>query len=148
MTKKKETGLVLSGSGAAEGIDLLNQKIDALKFIRTTSFKTSGKYEGRDIRKITSITELIDLHSSISLRIEAYNQSAKVLGLKKFKAKTFDNGTLEQWTEDIKLQLQVIEYDSTLKELEADKAEYEKLLDKQDRLAMLNQKMAKKYGMK
>ena len=142
--KEQETGLVISK--ATEGIELINQKIEALKFIRTTAFKTSGKYEGRDIRAITDVAELIDIHSSITARVQAYEGSAKVLGLKTYKAKTFDNGTLSDWTEDIKLQLQVIEYDSTLKELEGFKKEYEELMDKQDRMELLNSKIAKKFA--
>ena len=141
MSKTKETGLTVTK--ATEGIELINQKIEALKFIRTTAFKTSGKYEGRDIRTITDVSELIDIHSSITARVHAYEGSAKVLGISSYKAKTFDNGTLSDWTEDIKLQLQVIEYDSTLKELEGFKKEYEELMDKQDRLELLNKKISK-----
>jgi hypothetical protein len=144
MAKKEETGLVIGK--ATEGIELINQKIEALKFIRETSYKTSGKYDGRDIRNITEVSELIDVHSSIALRVQAYEASAKSLGLKNYKSKTFDNGTLEQWTEDIALRLQVIEYDSTLKELEGFKKEYEELMDKQDRMELLNKKIAKKFA--
>lgn len=142
MAKEEEKGLV-KVTKATEGIELINQKIEALKFIRTTAFKTSGKYEGRDIRAITEPADLIEIHSSIAARVSAYNASAQALGLKNFKSKTFDNGTLEDWTEDIKLQLQVIQYDSTLKELEGYKKEYEELMDKQDRLELLNKKIGK-----
>jgi len=145
MGKKEETGMV-KVTTALDGIDLINAQIEALKFIRTTKFKTSGKYEGRDIRAITDVSELIDIHSSIRARIEAYDTSAKELGLKKYKSKTFDNGTLEDWTEDIKLQLQVVEFDATLKELEGFKKEYEELMDKNDRIAILNAKIAKKFA--
>ena len=145
MGKNEEKGLA-KVTNALDGIELINAQIEALKFIRTTAFKTSGKYEGRDIKQITDVSELIDVHSSIRARVEAYNQSAQELGVKKYKSKTFDNGTLEDWTADIKLQLQVIEYDATLKELEGFKKEYEELMDKQDRMALLNQKIAKKFA--
>lgn len=145
MSKTEEKGLV-KVTKATQGIELINQQIEALKFIRTTKFLTSGKYEGRDIRATTDAAELIEIHSSIKARIEAYDASAKALGIKNYKAKTFDGATLEQWTEDIKLQLQVLEFDATLKELEGYKKEYEELMDKQDRLELLNAKIAKKLS--
>ena len=145
MKKKEEKGLVKATKVVAR-IDLVNQQIEALNFIRTSKFKTSGKYEGRDIKAVKTIPELIDIHSSIKARVDAYDASAKALGLKKYKTKTFDNATLEDWTEDIKLQIQVIEHDSTLKELETWKKEYEELMDKEDRLAALDAKFAKRFG--
>ena len=147
VNKEEEKGLV-HVTNAVDGIDVINQQIEALKFIRTTAYKTSGKYEGRDIKTITDPAQLIDIYSSISARVGAYDAAAKELGIKTYAAKTFDNGTVEQWKEDIQLQLQVIEYDSTLKNLEQIKKEYEELMDKEDRLKLLNNKVAKMFNAK
>lgn len=142
---KKNSNTAVAVVSVMDGIEVLNSKIDALKHIQESVYKTGGKLAGfnNNIKDEMSIMELIKMGSSVKAREEHYTEYAnKMLKLRTFPVFKLDGYTLEEYTSDITLRIAILENKERLDALNELKKEYTELMDKEDRKAILAAKLA------
>lgn len=144
MSKKDATSTALTvQTSVPDAISVINEKIAKLKHIQDSVYKTPGRIQmaggEKDIKVETSVTELVKAFSSVLFRAKAIDEAYTALGLdgKQRPVTKVDGGTVEEWTEDIKLRIAIIEQKETLDKLQSYKKQWEELMDKEDRKAML-----------
>lgn len=129
----------------SDAIATLAKKIESIKLITETQYKTNGKIQttsgSLDIKTVTNEEELVKAYSSVSARINALDKAYEELGYTSYPAAKIDGGTLEEWKHDIQLRLEIIRQKNTLDNLEGLKKEWEGLMDKEDRKELLLKKM-------
>jgi hypothetical protein len=82
--------------------------------------------------------------ASVQSRIKAIESAYSELGRDEYPVVKIEGGTEEEWKQDCMLRIQIIEQKDKLDELNELKKEWEELLDKEDRKAILMKKMANK----
>lgn len=144
MTKK---ALAVVPQDVFEGINIVNKEIDSLKHITDSVYKTNGNIPGfaTSIHNESKIDELIKMYSSVAGREVAYNNAAEELLGKEATYPVFKlNGyTSNDFKADIKLRIDIINHKTKLDELQAIKKEFTELMDKQDRMKLLAQRLVK-----
>lgn len=149
MAKKENMGLTVTSS-VPDVIEQINKKISALKHIQESVYLTPGKVSmaggQKDIKTETSVLELVKALSSVQARAKAIEEAYASLDYGTYPEVKIDGGTVAEWVADIKLRIQIIEQKETLDELNNYKKEWEELMDKEDRKALLLKKMQKFAG--
>lgn len=144
MSKKQTNALALTTS-VPDAIQVINEKIAALKHIQESVYLTSGKVNGAggqfDLKIATSVPEIVRALSSVMARAAAEEKAYEALGIASYPLVKVDGGTVEEWTKDCKLRIAIIEQKETLDKLQELRSEWESLMDKEDKKAMLLKKM-------
>lgn len=150
MARTDSSAVVVASTSVPDAIQAINEKIKALVHIQDSVYLTSGKVKTatgeRDIKTETNVTELVKAFSSLQMRAESLEKAYDALGMTSYPVVKVDGYTLEDWKKDILLRKQIIEQKDTLDELNAFKKEWEELMDKEDRKAILAKKMEKFLG--
>lgn len=148
MSKKEntETGMVITtASSVPDALKALNQKLKELKHIQDSVYKTSGNVTTsngvKDIKNETNKPELVKAFSGIIARAEAIEKAYDKLAITDYPVVKIDGGTVEEWKADILLRIAIIDHKETYDSLNAIKKEWEELMDKDDRKALLIEKM-------
>lgn len=146
MSKQSASSAVLAvATTVPEAIEVLNKKIADLKHIQDSVYVTSGKIKMSsgelDIKSETSVDVLVTAFSSVQARAEAKEKAYETLGINTYPQVKIDGSTVEEWKKDITLRIQIIEHKETLDKLQGIKKEWEELMDKEDRKALLLKKM-------
>jgi hypothetical protein len=143
-TKSKTAGVaVLTGASVPEIITKLESKIKELDHITDSKYRTSGNLDGfGDIKKETSIGNLIKAFSSVMARGETYQRSATALGIETFPVFELNGGSVEDWQKDIQLRIAIIQHKETLDKLQSYRDKMKEFLSKEDQKAMLLEEMA------
>lgn len=146
----KKTALALPPVDVFEGIEAVNKAIESLKHITDSVYKTSGLIPGfaKNIKDETSIEELIKMYSSVSGRAKAYAEAAEdLLGPDStYPAFKLNGATVADFKSDIKLRIDILNHKAKYDELVAIKKEYTELMDKQDRMKLLAQRVKNAIG--
>ena len=148
-TKKQETITALTRqSSVPDALQAINDRIAAMKHIQECVYLTSGKITTgsggqKDIKEEKNVTELVKAFSGILFRAKAIEEAYDELGINSYPAVKVDGGTVEEWKKDILLRIEIINQKDTLDELNSLKKEWEDLMDKEDKKAMLVKKMEK-----
>lgn len=149
-TKKQEQGLVLASTSVPDAIAVINEKIKALKHIQDSVYVTSGSitmHGGNcNVKDETSITKLVQAYSSVLYRARAIDEAQAELGITSMPLTKVDGHTVEEWKQDIKLRLDILNQKETLDKLQGYKKQWEELMDKEDRKAILMKEMAEFVG--
>ena len=141
-TKKAEVA-VLTGASVPDIITKLESKIKELDHITDSKYRTSGNLDGfGDIKKETSIGNLIKAFSSVMARAEAYQRAADALKLDTFPVFEVNGGSVTDWEMDINLRIAIIQHKETLDKLNSYRDKMKEFLSKEDQKAMLLQEMA------
>ena len=137
--------LISENPSVSDAIEAINKKISALKHIQESVFKTSGKITmaggTKDIKEEKTVIELVKAFSGVIARTKAIEEAYAELGITTFPEVKVDGGTVKEWSDDIKLRISIIEQKDTLEELSKMKKEWEDLMDKEDKKALLVKKM-------
>lgn len=141
-----QTGVAVVPS-VPNAIEMIDQKIAALKHIQDSVYKTPGKIKlasgEMDIKTQTNKDELIRGFASVMARIQQIEAAYAKVGITSYAVVKVDGGTLDEWISDIKLRGEIIDHKETLETLNGLKKEWMELLDKEDRKAILAEKMRK-----
>lgn len=142
-TTAAETGLVIH-TPVQIGIEAVNEKLKSLKKIVESVYKTSGTLPGFTNKVQNETDELVlgQMGSSIQGRARGYTDFMNSIGKHHCKAFKVGGHTEKEWISDIELRLQIIEHKETYDKLNEIKKGYEELMDKEDKLALLNKKIA------
>ena len=150
MSKEKATSTALTvQSSVPDALQAINEKIAALKHIQESVYVTSKKISTssgqKDIETETSVTELVKAYSGVLFRAKAIDEAYADLfpEMTTRPVTKVDGSTVEDWKKDILLRIAIIEQKETLDELTGLKKEWESLMDKEDKKAMLIKKMEK-----
>jgi hypothetical protein len=142
---------VVTVTSAPEALAVLNEQIKSYKHIQDSVYKTPTKGSLRlsdgstvDLKSETSIDKVVMAFASVQSRIKAIESAYSELGREEYPVVKIEGGTEEEWKQDCMLRIQIIEQKDKLDELNELKKEWEELLDKEDRKAILMKKMANK----
>ena len=132
-----------------EALQVLNEQIKSYKHIQDSVYKTKGTLKLSDgstvdLKTETSIDKVVMAYASVKLRATAMQNGYEDLGRQTYPVPKIDGSSLEDWKADCQLRIQIIEQKDKLDELNQMKKEWEELLDKEDRKAILMKKMASK----
>lgn len=132
----------------SEGISFIVEQINKLKHIQETPYKTPGKITMGgsvvvDIKETKEIDTLVKAYSVVATKINAASAAYEKLGFTTYKQPKVDGGTIDEWTDDVKLRLEVIQFTKKLEKLQKTKKAYEDLMDKEDKLNLLNKQVEK-----
>jgi hypothetical protein len=138
----------MTNSPVAIALGQINEQLSKLKGLTESKYKTGKRLAGfsKPIDEVTEHDEIIKMVSVVVAKEKAYNEAQQALGIEKAKVFKLDGSTAEEWIEDAKLRLQWIEYKDRYDELTTLKKEYEAIMDKEDRKALLDQKLQKLVG--
>lgn len=136
-------------SSAPEALAVLNEQIKSYKHIQDSVYKTKGTLKLSDgstidLKSETSIDKVVMAFASVQLRARAIEMSYATLERSEYPVVKVDGSTEDDWKQDCLLRIQIIEQKDKLDELKELKKEWEELLDKEDRKAILMKKMASK----
>lgn len=139
-----ETGLV-STKSVPDALNVIKKKLEAMKHIQDSVYVTSGKIQmaggSMDLKSEPNATEVVKAFSSILYRAKAMEEAYEVLGLtgagKSNPVVKVDGSTVEEWTKDCKLRIDIINQKDELDKLSNLKKKFEELMDKEDRMAIL-----------
>lgn len=148
MSAGKETGVALADQFSIPTVlSAIEAKIKTFKGIETSKFKTTMQLSGfGDLTKEVKVEQLIKAFSSIKGRSNAYLDAAKDLGVATFPEFIVDGGSVEDWSNDIKLRIQIITHKDELDNLKALQKEASAFLSQEDQKAMFFEKLASKLG--
>lgn len=131
-------------SSVVNELQLIKEEINKLKHISESVYKTNGNVEPfENLQNLTSEQDLIKMYSAVRNRKIAYDDAADELNRRTVPVFKFEGSTLDDWKHDVELRLAIIEQKSTLDELTELKKGYEELMDKDDKMALLQSKQAK-----
>ena len=143
---KKAAGAELSTLATFSVPDVIAQlekKIKELDHITDSKYRTSGNLDGfGDIKKETSIANLIKAFSVVMAKANAYQAAATELSIATFPVFEVNGGSVEDWKKDIQLRIAIIEHKETLDKLQGYRDKMKEFLSKEDQKAMLMQEMA------
>jgi len=148
MSKKVTTAVAIAGASIPEVIEVLNQKLAALKHIEECVYKTNGEMKPfGNVKDEMKVENLIRMYSSIRSREKAYNAAAEELGLTTYPVFS-DNGTAADWKQDILLRKAIIEQKETLDKLNDFKAKASKFVSEEQQQQMLLKEMSDFFAKK
>lgn len=126
-------------------ISTIDEQIKALGKIETTKYKTNMNLQGfGDLKQAKDVETLVRAHSMVAGKQIRYNESVKALNLEG-TAKPFNEGgyTLEEWTHDLDLQVQILTHSERLTELKKIKKEAEQFVSEEDKKRMFFENLMK-----
>ena len=124
-------------------IQVLDAKLNSMKHITESKYRTSGTLDGiGDIKKETKIENLIRAYASIIAREEVYNRAAIELGITTYPTFEANGSSSEDWKRDIKLRIDIINQKETADKLTEYKDKMSKFLSAEDQKNMLMSEMA------
>lgn len=145
MAKQDKSTTALQVNGVLGGIEFVNLKINELKHIQESVYKTNGKVDGfpNNIQTETNVGELIKMYSVVMAKKNFYNEAQKELNISSAPVFKFNGNSVEDYNADITLRIAIIENKERLDELNTLKKEFTELMDKEDRMQLLQLKLQK-----
>lgn len=146
MSKVKDQAnlaVALKGTTIPAALAVIDQKLSAVKKITESVYKTSGKVDSFTVSlKDEQLEEnVIRMLSVIVLRNKAYDEAAALLGVSSTKLFKYNGSPLEDWVEDAKLRINIInnhEQETKLKEF---KDKLSKFMSEEDQKELLFQEI-------
>ncbi len=127
-------------------LDKLNQKIKGMEKIADSVYKTNGKPviggQTFDIKVATDKKELVKAYAVLKHKKTSYDDAQFELGIGAIEPFTEQGSTLDEWKDDIKLRINIIEQEGTLKKLNEYKEKFSKFLSEEDQKSILMKEMA------
>jgi len=141
MTVTNETSLITLAEKGQEGIpqmlEIIKDKIEQITRGAVMEESTKGRcLSGFDeISSINSVCTLIQAHSSVTGKANAYKVSAEILGMdiKKYPFK-LDDCTEKQWVDDIQARVIILDNQKQLNKLRATQKLLEENLSQEAKL--------------
>jgi hypothetical protein len=151
-TKKttRTTTTVTKYSDAQQTIKNIDAKLEQVRAVFGRPFRTNGESKTTtvnptnvNVRAATNIALLIAILGEITAKGEQYNKAATMLGLTQYPNFNWQGYSYESWLFDIKLRIEQINQVTTENELLAIRNDLQEFVTKEDKLSMLQERMAK-----
>lgn len=121
----------------------LENEIKQLDHLTDSKYRTSGNLDGfGDIKKETSVSNLIKAFSVVMAKANAYAAAATDLEVDTFPVFEVNGGSVSDWKKDIQLRIAIINHKEKLDKLNHFRDEMKKFLSKEDQKAQLMMEMA------
>lgn len=148
MSKKQTTEIaVVETNSVTEMIQAIQAKIAKQKKIQETPYVTSGIIQGSggsfNIKEEKDNYKLVVALSSVIARSKAVEAAYEALGVTEYLTPKVDGFVVEDWTKDVQLRMSINDQKETTDELQSIQKEYEDLMDKEDKKALLYKRMQK-----
>lgn len=147
MSRKNTTTALTVSSSVPDVLKAIDKKMQSLKHIAESVYSTPKKISTAngsvDISEVKDVNEVVKLLSSVNARIKAQEEAYELLGIASYPTVKVDGGTRDEWVKDAQLRIDIINQKDTLDELNSLKSEWSQLMDKEDRKAVLLEKMTK-----
>jgi hypothetical protein len=141
--KKTNTEVSIVGQDVPTVLDTIKEKLNSLKAITDTPYKTSGNLTGiGDIKTLKDIGSLIKSYASVKAKENAYNAAADDLGIKNYPLFSLDGGTAAQWKHDIDLRIQIITVEDKKNKYQKAYDTMQKFLSEEEQKAIVMKEMA------
>lgn len=143
-TKTKQTqSLSIIGQDVPNTLESIKAKLNELKLITDTPYKTTGVLTGLgDIKTMKDSESLIKAYASVKAKEKAYNDAADELGIKSYKQFSIDGATSEQWKSDINLRINIITVEDRKNKLQTAYDKAAKFLSEEDQRAIAMKEIA------
>lgn len=142
---KKEKSLAVQGSTIAVNIEKINKEIAKMKEIETSQWLSNGKLHLAgstiDIKTETSIEKLVKGYANVKLGAKAAEDAYAELGIDSYPVIKVNDNTVDAVKADVILRIKIIQQKDRLDQMKELKDKFEKLMDKEDRKALLEEKM-------
>jgi hypothetical protein len=140
-TTKTEQGLTtLDQFQVPDIITQLDNQIKKIGNIETSSYRTNmilSDFGNLNLKEVKNLEDLVKAHSYIRGKALRYNESLEELGIQgTAKPFTEDGYSLEEWTQDILLQVNILTHKERLIELKKLKKEAEQFISAEDKKRM------------
>lgn len=137
----------LGESPIVTAFDKISALQSRLKHIQESAYRLAKNYIvpgfSVPIQDETKIEELIKMHSITIGRERSYQEAAKDLEVETYPVFRSAGATLAEIKDDIKLRIAFIGNKEQLEKLKDLKKRYEELMDKDDKLRILNDELSK-----
>ena len=140
--KSNQIAILDENSSTRQQLAAIDAALSKLQHVSESNYRTSMNLDGvGDLKQVTKTEDLIKALSSVLGREAAYNNAAKVIGLTTYPVFTLGGGNAQDWTEDIKLRIAIINNKETLDTLKAAKEELSKFLSEAEQRALAVEKV-------
>lgn len=146
---KKEKGLSVVGTFDLKNttgiLDKLDEALAKLKMVEESPYKTSGDPDLSpfgNIKTELKIENLVKLYSSIKIRATAYGDAMVDLGIETLGAFTQNGGTLDDWKHDIKLRMDIVNYQDRYNKLKEAKEKLRGFLSEEEQKLIILKSVA------
>jgi len=121
-----------------EVLAAIKAKIESLKHIHDTPWKTSGVVPGfsRSLKEETDKSVILKMLSVILAKEHWYDKAAELAGITSYAPFNEGGGTAADWIADVKLRGQIIEHKETLDKLKEAEGIMSKFLSEADQREM------------
>jgi len=121
----------------------ITTELASFEDINESKYKTGNTVLGEfgNIQSVTDTSELIRAYASVSAREKIYNEAVVEMGLTTSPQFQIGGFTAEDWKADILLRYKLVNSEELRKELLSYKKEFEDLLSKEEKQAILMEKM-------
>lgn len=126
-------------------LEEVTKKLEKLQAIHESVYKTGSSFAPSGFNPIQSETNIETLIKMASAQIgkeRSYEEAAKELGLSQYPVYKEKGYTKDEIITDIKLRIAILTTENKRNELLEIKRGFEELMDKDDKLALLNQRIA------
>lgn len=135
----------VSLSNVNQNLELINEKIKAMKEIETSKWLSNGKLvllSGTvDIKTETSIEKLAMGYANVVNATKGLQDAYDDLGITTYPVIRIHGNTVDEVKHDIILRNKIIEQKETMDSLTSIKNEWEQLMDKEDKKLALQSRM-------
>lgn len=149
-TKKPTSTLAIAGTSTQifDGIEAVKTAKAKLQHIADSVYKTpgvinygEGKLDLKGDKKNFKLSDVVKAFASVMARIQAQEQAYKTLGITTHATVKIDGGTLEEWTADVKLTIDIMNNGQKLEKLNKLEAAFTDLMGKEEKAALLLQQL-------
>lgn len=144
--KNNEVALVANSENfVQDALSAIKAKLNKLKHIQESVYKTTGKRVpgfNIEVQNETQVGQLIMMHSAVANRDKAYSESQAALGIDSAPTFKLEGYSKEDWENDIKLRIQVMQHKEELDKLKELEGEITQLMTNEDRKRIVAAKIA------
>jgi hypothetical protein len=135
----------LSTNKVPQALQAIEAKLNGLKMIEDSVYKTSCEFRWNPnyqsnppikLDAIVDVDKLIQIHSYIAMKDEAYNKSANTLEITEYPVFKWQGYTLADWEHDIKLRIAIVTHKTQFDKLKRAKNKLESFLSKEQQVEM------------
>ena len=140
-----ETTLATTSGTVFEHLEKVKQKLSEIQKVTDSVYKTPGRVDTNgislDVKTETKVENLVAAYAGIKSKATAIEGAYADLGITTHKVVKVNDGTVDEWKSDIMLRMNIINNQDKLNELNKIKDGLTELMGKEEKAALLMQKL-------
>lgn len=142
-----EKSTAIATTSVASQLQAVSAQLEKLQKIQESVYKTASGWKPAGfpnaLQTETNIAALIQMYAAVKERCRAYHESAASLGMTSYPDFKYDGCTEEEIKADILLRIDIITTKEKYDQLMEIKRGFEELMDKEDKMILLQEKLNK-----